>query len=137
MATKHRGTLTAEERDERGRMISRDKAAARKLAHARILLQADGSAAGPAWSDERIADALSVSIRTIERVRRRFVAEDLGSALRPKPASGFISTSWTARQRPSSSLWLARLRPRARRVGRCGFWPRGWWIWRSSTGCAT
>src|SRR5512144_3087685 len=86
MATKHRGTLTAEERDERGRMISRDKAAARKLAHARILLQADGSAAGPAWSDERIADALSVSIRTIERVRRRFVAEDLGSALRPKPS---------------------------------------------------
>lgn len=86
MATKRRVTLTAEERDELGRMISRDKAAARKLAHARILLRADASAAGPAWSDERIADALSVSIRTIERVRRRFVEEDLGSALRPKPS---------------------------------------------------
>jgi transposase len=66
-------------------MISRGKADARKLAHARILLQADESGRGPACTDEQIASSQNVSVRTIERVRRRFVEESLESALLPKP----------------------------------------------------
>jgi transposase len=84
MAKKYRVMLTAEEREALGRMIARGKAAARKRAHARVLLQADED--GPARTDEDIAAGLDVSVRTIERVRQRFVEQGLEAALLPKPA---------------------------------------------------
>ena len=86
MAKRYRVTLTAEEREALGGMISRGKADARKLAHARVLLQADASEGGPDWTDTRIAEAVRVSVRTIERVRQRFVEEGLEAALLPKPS---------------------------------------------------
>lgn len=86
MAKRYRVTLTAEERDDLGRMISRGKADARKLAHARVLLQVDASEGGPGWTDAVIAEAVRVSVRTIERVRQRFVEEGLDAALLPKPS---------------------------------------------------
>src|SRR3954452_13198882 len=86
MAKRYRVTLTAQEREALGGMISRGKADARKLAHARVLLQADASEDGPDWTDTRIAEAVRVSVRTIERVRQRFVAEGLEAALLPKPS---------------------------------------------------
>src|SRR4051794_21884592 len=67
-------------------MIARGKADARKLAHARVLLQADASEGGPNGTDTRIAEAVRVSVRTIERVRQRFVEEGLEAALRPRPS---------------------------------------------------
>ena len=48
-----------------------------------MLLKADESKWGPAWIDSEIAEALDVSIPTIERVRRRFVEEGLQSAISP------------------------------------------------------
>lgn len=86
MAKKYRVTLTPEEREVLGRMIARGKAAARKLAHARVLLQADEAEGGSARADEDIAAALNVSVRTTERVRQRFVEQGLEAALLPKPA---------------------------------------------------
>jgi transposase len=62
-------------------LIAAGTAAARTLTHARILLKADQSSDGPAWSDERISEALDVSIPTIARVRERFVEESLEAAL--------------------------------------------------------
>jgi Mn-dependent DtxR family transcriptional regulator len=41
MAKKYRVTLTAEEREELQAVIAKGKASARKLAHARVLLQVD------------------------------------------------------------------------------------------------
>src|SRR5689334_15515405 len=67
-------------------MISRGKADARKLAHARVLLQADASEGGPDWTDTQIAEAVRVSVRTIERVRQRFVEDGLAAALLPRPS---------------------------------------------------
>ena len=87
MAKRYRVTLTAEERDELDHMISRGKADARKLTHARILLQADEAEAGPGWADAAIAEALRVSVRTIERVRQRFVEDGLEAALLPRPST--------------------------------------------------
>jgi transposase len=78
---KHIVTLTAEERRGLHDLIAAGKAAAMKLAHARILLKADASEGGPAWPDGRIAEALEVSDATIERVRRRFVEQGLEAAL--------------------------------------------------------
>ena len=85
MAKKYKVTLTESERDELRAMISKGKADGRKLAHARILLQADDSEAGPRQTDEQIALALDTTTRTVERVRERFVTESLESALLPKP----------------------------------------------------
>ncbi len=78
---KYRVTLTDEERQGLHDLISAGKAAARKLAHARILLKADAAEGGPAWPDWRIAEALEVSTATIERVRQRFVEQGLEAAL--------------------------------------------------------
>ncbi len=86
MAKRYRVTLTAAERDELGAMISKGKAHARKLAHARILLQADESAAGAAATDAQIAAALDTTTRTCERVRERFVEQGLEAALLPRPS---------------------------------------------------
>jgi transposase len=86
VAKRYRVTLTAEEREALGHMISRGKAAARRLVHARVLLQADASEGGPDWTDTRIAEAVRVSVRTIGRVRQRFVEEGLEAALLPRPS---------------------------------------------------
>lgn len=86
MNKRYRVALTSEEREELGRMISRGKADARKLAHARVLLQADASEGGPGWSDAAISEAVRVSVRTIERVRQRFVEDGVEAALLPKPS---------------------------------------------------
>lgn len=87
MAKRYRVTLTNEERDALDRMISRGRADARKLAHARVLLQAGASEMGPGWTDAAIVEALRVSARTVERVRQRFVEQGLEAALLPKPSS--------------------------------------------------
>src|SRR3954471_16667568 len=84
VAKRYRVTLTAAEREALGGMISRGKADARKLSHARVLLHADASEGGPNWTDTRIAEAVRVSVRTIERVRQRFVEDGLEAALLPK-----------------------------------------------------
>jgi transposase len=82
---KYKVTLTAEERQDLHDLIAAGKAAAQKLAHARILLKADAAEGGPAWTDDRIAGAIEVSVATVERVRQRFVEQGLEAALVRKP----------------------------------------------------
>ena len=69
--------LSAEERNRLDVLIQKGKAAARQLLKARILLKADASTAGEAWSDSRIAAALDTSIDTISRTRQQLVEEGL------------------------------------------------------------
>ena len=78
---RYKVTLTAEERQELQALIAAGKAAAKKLMHARILLKADAADGGPAWPDDRIAEAVEVSAATVGRVRQRFVEEGLEAAL--------------------------------------------------------
>ncbi len=82
---KYKVTLTAEERQQLSALIATGKAAASKLAHARVLLHADAAPGGPAWTDERIAQAVAVGRATVERVRQRFVEQGLEAALGRKP----------------------------------------------------
>ncbi len=84
---KYKVTLTAEEREQLQGLIAAGKAAARKLTHARILLKADAAAGGPAWTDERIAEAVEVSVATVERLRQRFVERGLEATLGRKQPS--------------------------------------------------
>jgi len=79
-------TLTEAERTMLEDLTRTGKAAARKITHARILLKADVSAAGPGWQDQQISAALEVSEGTVRRVRLLFVEEGLAAALTPRPA---------------------------------------------------
>lgn len=82
---KYRVTLLPEERDGLEQLIHKGKAAARKLAHARILLLADEGERRQGRTDEAIVEALEVSPRTISRVRKKFVTEGLEAAIQPRP----------------------------------------------------
>jgi transposase len=86
MKKKYIVTLTKEERGELRDLLSRGKAAARKLMHARILLKADSNSGSPGWDDGAIAQGLEVGRATVERVRKEFVEDGLAAALeRRKP----------------------------------------------------
>jgi transposase len=76
--------LEPQEREQLQALVSRGKGAARKLTHARILMQSDVSEDGPGWKDEQIASALGVTTRMIEHVRQRCVEQGLEAALERK-----------------------------------------------------
>lgn len=78
-------TLTPDERDHLGDLLGKGKASALVLTRARILLKADQADGGPALDDAAIADDLEVGLRTIGRVRQRFVERGFEDCLRRKP----------------------------------------------------
>src|ERR1700730_4501261 len=82
----YRVKLTAEERAHLLELLSKGKAAARTLTHARILLKADEGVDGSRLTDGGIGDALEVTRSTVERVRVRCVEEGVEAALRPRPS---------------------------------------------------
>jgi len=67
--------LSAEERSQLEDKIRKGKGAARHILKARILLKADVSEAGEAWSDRRIAEALNTNMWTLWQVRKQLVEE--------------------------------------------------------------
>ena len=70
---KYRVKLTADERAELGQLVRKGKAAGWKLTRARALLKCDESEQGPGWSDARIAEALDVTTRSLEKWRKQAV----------------------------------------------------------------
>ncbi len=82
MPTKHIVRLSNEQRDRLDAFTRTGTRHVRALQHARILLLTDASEDGPAWSDEKVADALGCSIATLARIRRRFVTEGFDEAMR-------------------------------------------------------
>jgi DNA-binding transcriptional LysR family regulator len=81
---KYRVTLTADERNALEKLVSVGRAAARRLTHARILLLADTSQELE-YRDDQIVLALGTSLRSGERIRKRFVTEGIDTAINPKP----------------------------------------------------
>jgi transposase len=77
--------LSVVERAQLESLVAKGKAAARKLTRARILLKADCSDLGPAWSDQQICEALDLGIITVHRVRRSFVESGLDGVLVRRP----------------------------------------------------
>lgn len=55
--------------------------------HARILLKADSGEWGEGWTDEKTAQALNVSVATVEQVRQRLVEGGVEAALSRKKHS--------------------------------------------------
>ena len=73
--------LSGEERKSLKSLVSSGKGPARMFTRARILLKANVGKDGPGWPDEKIADALDVTIQTIERIRKQLVEEGLEAVL--------------------------------------------------------
>lgn len=88
MNKKYLVQLTADERAMLEELTRTGSASAAMQRHARILLKADTAEGGPAWQDTRIAEAVEVSVPTVERVRRHFVTQGLEPALKRKKPEG-------------------------------------------------
>ncbi|MEM7347654.1 MAG: IS630 family transposase [Chloroflexota bacterium] len=80
--------LSDEERQSLETFISTGRHGARQINHARILLKADINQTNGGYRDTQIQEALDVSVRTIERVRQRFVKEGLESSINHRPGAG-------------------------------------------------
>lgn len=65
--------LTAKERRELREIVRKLNGSSQKVRRAQMLLKAD--VAGPAWTDEQIAEAFESRTRTVEKLRERFVTE--------------------------------------------------------------
>jgi poly-gamma-glutamate capsule biosynthesis protein CapA/YwtB (metallophosphatase superfamily) len=76
--------LSDEERERLNTLIQTGRHRARQVLKARILLKADASEAGEAWSDSQIAEALDTSTDTVARTRQQLVDEGLKVALTRK-----------------------------------------------------
>ncbi|WP_162668267.1 IS630 family transposase [Gemmata massiliana] len=77
-------TLSADERDHLDDLLRTGKVSVLVRTQTRILLRADQADGGPALDDETIADQLEVGLRTISRVRRRFVERGFEDCVRRK-----------------------------------------------------
>ncbi|MBW4470385.1 MAG: hypothetical protein KME45_08250 [Stenomitos rutilans HA7619-LM2] len=88
MAKKYNVALTTEERQYLEQFTMTGKHAAYQSNHARILLKADRNQAEGSWRDQGIKGALDLSVRTIERVRQRFVEAGMEVALKCRPGAG-------------------------------------------------
>jgi len=84
MPPRYRVTLTEQERKDLEALTRRGKTGAKKFIHARALLLCDAGPEGPAWTVADVADALGVTSRTIEHLKKRFVEEGIEAALERK-----------------------------------------------------
>ena len=94
MPPRYRITLSKQERKELEALTRNGKTGAKKFIHARALLLCDAGPDGPAWTVAVAAEALGVTSRTIEHLKKRFVEDGLEAALvrkiREKPPRDVI-----------------------------------------------
>jgi transposase len=84
MSPRYRVTLTQEEREELESLTKRGKTHAKRFVQARALLLCDAGDNGPAWKVEAVAEALGITSRTIEHLKKRFVESGLEAAMERK-----------------------------------------------------
>ena len=81
MKPRYRVTLTAQEREALQALTKTAKTNAKRFLYARSLLLCDAGPQGPAWAVADTAEAMGVTPRTIEHLKKRFVEEGLAAAL--------------------------------------------------------
>ena len=80
-------TLTKEEREVLGNLVSKGKHSSQKILNALILLDSDtGDYQVSRSTNEEIARVLNISMRKIDRVKKRFVEEGFDMALDKRKA---------------------------------------------------
>lgn len=85
MPKTYRVRLSPDERADLQALVARRTERAEPVKRALVLLAADESDGGPAWTDERIAEVYPASLRTVERLRHRLVEHGLHVALHGLP----------------------------------------------------
>lgn len=94
MPPRYRITLSKQERKELEALTRNGQTGAKKFIHARALLLCDAGPDGPSWTVAVAAEALGVTSRTIEHLKKRFVEDGLEAALvrkiREKPPRDVI-----------------------------------------------
>jgi hypothetical protein len=89
MAKRYRVTLTDEERKRLNKMTRDGKTPSKRFLNARALLLCDVSEGAPNWRVSDVAEALGVTSRTIEHLKKRFVEDGfdvaVGRKKREKP----------------------------------------------------
>jgi len=86
MKPRYRVTLTEQERRELEALTKTAKSNAKQFLYARSLLLCDAGPQGPAWAVADTAEAMGVTPRTIEHLKKRFVEEGLAAALERRQA---------------------------------------------------
>ena len=81
MKPRYRVTLTVQERQELEALTKTAKTNAKRFLYARALLLCDAGPQRPAWTVADTAEAMGVTPRTIEHLKKRFVEEGLAAAL--------------------------------------------------------
>ena len=81
MKPHYRVTLTAQERQELEALTKTAKTNAKRFLYARSLLLCDAGPQGTRWTVADTAEAMGVTPRTIEHLKKRFVEEGLAMAL--------------------------------------------------------
>ena len=94
MIPRYKIKLTASERRDLERLTKTGQTSARKFVFARALLLCDAGRDGPGWKVAKVADALGITSRTIEHLKRRVaevgVEEALERKVRLKPPREII-----------------------------------------------
>lgn len=85
MQKKYIVRLSKRERELLAEVIKKLQGTSQKVRRAQVLLKAD--AAGPAWSDQRIAAAFGCRRQTVEGIRQRFVEAGFEETLEGKQRS--------------------------------------------------
>lgn len=86
--TKYVVRLSEDERKTLGGLANKGKVAAAKRRRAQILLKADAGPEGSGLTDQQVAEALDVGVKTVHRVRQAYVEQGLESAVDGKPVLG-------------------------------------------------
>jgi len=84
MAKRYIVKLSDEEKRQLVGLLGRKVLSAQKRKRAQVLLKADASPEGPAWTDSRIAEALDVCVVMVENLRQSYVLEGLEATIERK-----------------------------------------------------
>jgi len=84
---KYKVTLSQEEREELERVISKGRHSSQVYRNAYMLLNCDEGAYGEKITNKEICRVLKVSMRMIDRVKKRFVEEGFEACIERKPPS--------------------------------------------------
>ena len=82
MPVKYRIRLTSEEQNKLKQIVQANKIAKHKRTHAQILLALDEN--GPSLTEKTTADVCAVSLKSVQRTRKRCVEEGLEIAVESK-----------------------------------------------------
>jgi hypothetical protein len=84
MAPRYRVTLVKEEREYLEEISTKGKRTVRTVLYARALLLLDAGEYGPQWIVAKVGEALGVTTRSLEHLKKRFVEEGLQAAIERK-----------------------------------------------------